>query len=383
MPQVPHSFLKTYTLEQLLDLRKNPNAFISAQLYGNASQHRALTTTYIQQDTITGTRKSAPFTKVSGPSFALDRGDSSTGKLVETPFINIYHTLTAASPLLMTRYPGKKMTPPLVSSGDMAGINSMSDNIKQAIADDMEDLSDRVANTKEWMACQLMQGGNITYSNEELGVNFSINIGRDAGRTLNLAPYLDAVDPTTIYFRTQLENIKSLQSLDGAPQITDAYCGSLVSSQIMKLMESGVIKSQQRDAGVNAEGNFSWGDQWRNYGERPLVMLNDIRFWTVANQVPNPATNVLEDKIRPKFIEFVSRTPPADDNRKVYYGARIDDIQAMALGQTDKVVGKQFVRAAFKEGGLDGPSYWYAQLVTRPLTWEKNPNISFSVQALA
>lgn len=349
--------LKMQTLTAVVEDIKSPNTFLTRFLYGRT---QTLETETVRIDTKSRGRYIAPFVRKNGEAIMVP-GREASGYSVEAPNIRIKRPFTP-SELLFNRQPGGVFLNP--ARGAVASA------VQMHIADDLQDMTDMIANSEEYMVARTLQG-SLSYEVSDQEV-FSIEYPRSSDNNITLTTFWNDATPEDVRPLQDVIAVKQVINDDGSPAPTDAILGSEATTAFLELAESGNIPSIKTDTGVRA-GSLTLAENYSDDGVLFLGELGLVRFWSYSRQA-EMMDGTMVDMIRPKYAEFVSRNSVAAD--RVLYYAAIPDMKAL---QGRRYRGRRFS----KSWEIDDPSGYMGLVHSRPLPVPRRPNAQASVKVVS
>lgn len=332
--------LKWASLTAAINEIKSPNQFLKRFLW---SRHRPVNTEDIELSILDKGREIAPFVRKNGEGIMV-AGHSETFQTVTAPNIRIKRPFTP-SELLYNRRPGTVVFP---TRGQQQSA------IDAHIARDLQIMSDYITNAEEWLCAQALTG-TIAYeiADEEV---FTITFPRPAATQITLSTFWDDATPSNTRPLQDIHSAKRVLADEAGLGITDAICGTEAVDALMELVETGNIKMLGTDGASVRAGDFTFAEQFTDDGVIFLGTIAGVRFWEYSRQATHP-DGTTADMIRPKYVEFVSRSPASE--RVLYYGA-IPDMKTLR-GQ--RFVGERFSKSWEEED----PSAQMSLAHSRPL----------------
>lgn len=330
---------------------KSPNKFVKNLLYGN---HDPQPTESIEIGLLVGDREVAPFVTKNGEAVQV-AGVDEKFQTVEAPNIRIKRPLPP-SDALSKRSPGSTIF--------VSGQDQVISNAERHIGRNLARLEDMVVNAEEYMCCMSLQG-TISYQVED-DSNFTITYPKPAGNTVDLGAG-NYWDLSTSNPEVDCYIAKRVVSNEVGLGVTDAILGTEAAVAFLK---SPTIQALLDKRNVSA-GGIDFTTQFTEDGVIFLGTYCGIRFWSYPRQVVVAGT--LTDLIRPKYAEFVARTPSAEFT--MYYGA-IHDWKAL---RDRKIQGERFSKSWEQED----PSVRNLLVHSRPLPVPRRPGAIYSAQIVA
>jgi hypothetical protein len=346
--------LQWSTLTPAVNEMKSPNSFIKDVFFG---REQAVETRNVELSFMDRGRKIAPFVLRDGEAVMTD-GRTETFRVVQPPHIRIKRPMTP-SDLLNKRRPGNVIFP------GRAGMRSA---IREYMANELAMLNDDVANSEEYLAAQALRGA-ISYSSEDQA-SFTITFPRSSDHDYALA----AADRWTASTASPRKDF-----LDAAELINDAV--SLTCTDVVLGTEAAdaFIADAHGELGTLLDyrrldtGMVDLTQQFAESGALYLgTFVHGIRVWRYGRTVD--VNGVATSLIRPKYAEFVARTPAAE--MLTYYGA-IEDMRAIGAGSV--LSSKRFS----KSWEVEDPSARMLLVESNPMPVMRRPNATVSIQVVA
>lgn len=327
---------------------KSPNDFLKRLVF---SFHDPQPTESIEIGIFVGDREVAPFVEVDGEAIPVN-GYGEVFQTVKAPNIRIKRNIRP-SEIMKRRRPG---LPIFADNGTVVS------GAERYVAQQAQRLADLVTNAEEYL-CALAIRGQISYVAADES-NFTITIPKPAGHTYAVGdPWTSATsDPAA-----DVLDVKELVSEEVGLGVTHAICGSeaarafLANEQVRKDLDNRRLQS----------GSLTLQEQFQDTGAIFLGRWCDIDWWYYPRKVKVGGVDV--DLIRPKYVEFMSITPAAENT--LYYGAICD---------LDAFEGNEFQAERFaKSWKRNDPSVMQMLLTSRPLPIPRRPGSMVSVQVVA
>lgn len=353
--------LEARQLTEVVNRRERPRRALTTMLFPDATHQNLLTET-VQVDELTGTDEMAPFITKDGEAVAVGQ-DNGRSYTLDTPMISVKRPITA-SKLLFERQAGQ--TQVFVQDGsDLAA-----EAILKIIAEDMAKMERTVDKREEWMIAQALTG-TITYTNEDTGSSFTIDMRKPAGNTFNAPGGF-----WTIAAPTVLHDIKVVQRVlndNEVGQATDAIGDITAADALDALLEA---KKIMLDTTYNVSaGEATLIANYEANGMRYIGKIGGVRFWEYNAKFPADGTGTMTSFIRAGYFEFVSLSAEAEAQRKLMYG-RIPDLDAIMEGRS---ITRRFAKSELKKE----PSVYIAYLKTRPFPWLYRADANVSLKVVA
>lgn len=319
--------------------------FLARLLFSN---HKTLSTETIEIGTKVGGRQVAPFVRKNGEA-VLVKGRDKTFATVEAPNIRIKQPFSPSA-LLFGREPGSVIFP---------STDEQISAIEAHIADDLQDMADKIDNAIEFLASQVLTG-TISYSVEDQE-NFTITYPRPANNNMSAAAAWDGGSPqilNDVMSAKRQMNLESGLSPTDAIMDTEATTVFINDSEVQTLLDNRNVDF----------GTLELQNQFSDQGAMYLGRLGGIRWWEYSRQLTlDDGTSA--DMIRAETVEFVHAGPAAENI--LYFGA-IPDMDAFQ--------GRTFQSERFaKSWMVDDPSVMMALLHSRPLPVPRRPGSYISL----
>jgi hypothetical protein len=346
--------LQWSTLTPAVNEMKSPNSFIKDVFFG---REQAVETRNIELSFMDRGRQIAPFILRDGEAI-MTAGRTESFRVIQPPHIRIKRPMTA-SDLMNKRRPGSVVFP------GRSGIRSA---IREYMANELSMLNDDVSNSEELLAAQALTGV-ISYSAPDESV-FTITFPRSGDHNYALA----SADRWTASTASPRKDF-----LDAAELISDAV--SLTATDVILGTEAAdaFLADAHGELGTLLEyrrldtGMIDLTQQFAQSGALFLgTFVHGIRVWRYGRKVD--VNGVSTDLIRPKYAEFVARTPAAE--MLTYYGA-IEDMKAIGAGNV--LASKRFS----KSWEVEDPSARMLLLESNPMPVMRRPNATVSIQVVA
>lgn len=354
MPINSADVLQWSTLTSAVNEMKSPNSFIKDTFF---SREIPVETRNIELSFMDRGRQIAPFVVRDGEA-VLTSGRTESFRIIQPPHIRIKRPMTP-SDLLNKRRAGTVVFP------GRSGIESA---MREYMANEMGMLLDDVSNSEEYLAAMALRG-SISYTAEDES-SFTITFPRAGGHSYALAaadrwtastasPRKDFLDAAQLVNDAVSLNVTDVVlGTEAADAFLSNAHGELTSLLDVRRLDTGTITLTQQfaESGALFLGTFVHG----------------IRVWRYGRTVD--VNGVATDLIRPKYAEFVARTPAAE--MVTYYGA-IEDMRAIGAGQV--LSSKRFS----KSWEVEDPSARMLLLESNPMPVMRRPNATVSVQVVA
>ena len=328
---------------------KAPNTFIKNLLF---TDEQTVPTESIEIGLLEGDRSMAPFVKKNGQAISV-AGLGEKAQNVEAPNIRIKRPLEAADTFFKRRV-GTQIfqdTTPL-------------DPIQKHIARQLYRLETLIANRIEWL-CAMALRGQIDYSADDTDA-WQITYPKPAGNTVTLNPFWDQAnsDPALDFLTA-----KKIASDEVGLQVTDAIMSESAAREFLTHPE--VVK-QLDNKGLQV-GGLTFAEQFRDDGALYLGIFSSVRCW-MYHRTAKDETGASVAMIRDKYVEFVCRTPAAEN---VIYYAAIPDWEL--FGDGGSIETKRFSKSWLEKD----PSIRMLLEHTRPLPVTRRPGSIVSMKVIS
>lgn len=344
LPQI----LEWFTLTEMVNEFKSPNAFIRNLVFGNV---RTLTTENIVYRIQEKLRKIAPFS-VRGREAIMSGGYDEREVNFTAPNIRIKRPLDAVD-LLFRRHAGDQI---------FAGADTVRAAAEREIALQLQSLNDEVSNGEEWLAAQAIRG-LIDYVSEDEAA-FTVDMKRPAANNIVLGTFWDQVGAQPLT-DTKLVKLTMHGEVQLNPMVailgSDACDVFLQQTEIQRLLDIRRMRVGLVDGTQDVD----------ELGAMPLGNWGGIDYWGYTREVE--VNGVSEPLVRPKFAEFLNVSPAA--MHTMYYAA-IPDLDAFEGGS---FVGRRFS----KSWRQPDPSEQQILVHSRPLPIMRRPGSSVSMQIVS
>lgn len=337
------------SLTPTINETKSPNDFLKRLVFG---LHDPQPTELIEIGVFVGDREVAPFVERDGEAIPVS-GYGEVFYTVSAPNIRIKRGIRP-SELLRRRTPGAT-----IFQQGMEGIMS---SAERYIAQQTQRLADLISNAEEYL-CALAIRGTISYVSAD-EANFTITIPKPSGNNITLTTFWDdmAGNPAVDTFTA-----KQVVSDEVGLGVTHALLGSeattafLANEQVRKDLDTRRLDS----------GSITLRGQYNDTGAIFLGDYCGIEWWSYPRKVK--VGGVAVDLIRPKYAEFLSVTPAAENT--LYYGA-ISDLDALD--------GQELQTERFaKSWKQPDPSVLQMLATSRPLPIPRRPGSMVSMKVVS
>lgn len=342
------------TLTPAVNEMKAPNAFLKNMLF---SRDITVPTRNIELSFLNRGRKIAPFVERNGAAI-MTEGRNESFRVITPPHIRVKRPMTP-SELLEKRRPGSVIFP---------GAGGIQKAMREYMASELAMLGDDITNSEEYL-CALALRGAISYSVAD-EASFTITFPRNAAHDTALGAG-DRWNETTSSPRKDFLDSAQLVSDAVSLNVTDVILGADAADAFLA-DASGELKTLL-DVRRMATGTIDLTQQIAESGALFLgTFVHGIRVWRYGRAVEVNGSSV--DLIRPKYAEFVARTPAAQF--VTYYGA-IEDMKAIGAGKV--LQSKRFSKSWEQED----PSVRMLLVESNPMPVMRRPDASRSLQVLA
>ena len=355
MPVQSADVLNWASLTPVVNEMKAPNSFLKNFIWGNDQTKPARN---IELSFIRRGRKIAPFVERNGEAIMVD-GANEEFRTISPAHIRIKKPMTP-SDLLDRRRPGSVIH---VNAGNIRSA------MQEYIAREQRTIMDDIENSEEYL-CSLALTGTITYEAAD-EASFTVTFPRDAAHDITLTGadlWSASTSVPRVDFLTAAQLVNDAVSLN----VTDVIMGADAADAFLAHAEvtgaAGLLETRRL-----ITGSIDLTNQFLQSGAMFLgEYVHGIRVWRYARQVGVGSSTV--DLIRPKYVEFVARTPAAQF--VTYYGA-IEDMKAIGSGRV--LQSKRFS----KSWEIEDPSSRMLLVESNPLPVLRRPDASVSVKVLA
>jgi hypothetical protein len=337
---------------------RSPLSFLKNSFY---SAEETKPTVDIELSVLRDERSMAPFVKRDGAGIMVS-GDSEEFKIVRPAHIRIKRPMTP-SDLLDKRRAG---------FGIHMGASDMNAQMRAYLAREMSGMLRKIQNSEEWLCAQALRG-SISYESEE-HVSFEVDFGRSADLTVTLSG-ADLWTASTANIKGDFLSASELVNDASEGIVTDVVLGREARDAF--LSNAGVLSLLDVNPAFIRNGQLDLTQTIRDDGALMLgVYAHSVRVWSYGRKVvlPDELGGATEDLIRPKFAEFIWRSPEAE--RVVYYGG-IRDMKAIGAGKV--LEAKRFS----KSWEVEDPSARMLLIESNPLPCNRRPDTSVSMQVVA
>lgn len=342
------------TLTPAVNEMKAPNAFLKNMLF---SRDITVPTRNIELSFLNRGRQIAPFVERNGAAI-MTEGRNESFRVITPPHIRVKRPMTP-SELLEKRRPGSVIFP---------GAGGIQKAMREYMASELAMLADDITNSEEYLCAMALQG-TVTYSVADQA-SFTITFPRDAAHDYALAA-ADRWTATTASPRKDFLDASQLVNDAVSLNVTDVILGSDAADAF--LADAAGELSSLLDIRRMATGTVDLTQQIAESGALFLgTYVHGIRVWRYGRQVD--VNGVATDLIRPKYAEFVARTPAAQF--VTYYGA-IEDMKAIGAGKV--LQSKRFSKSWEQED----PSARMLLVESNPMPVMRRPDATVSIQVIA
>jgi len=311
----------------------------------------------IEIDTILRGRHIAPLVKRGGAAL-MTTGHDENMRIVQPAHIRIKRPM----------HPTELLNKRRAGSVIHVGAAQVRQAMRAYMARELQNMSDDIDNTLEYLCAQALQG-SISYESED-EVSFSVDFQRSASHTVTLT----GSDLWTNSASNPSENFLQASQLindDSEGVATDAILGA--NARAAFLANADVEKKLAFRPEFFQNGQLTIRNTFDQNGALFLgEYSNGIRVWSYARQLTLPDGTVF-DLIRPDYAEFIWRSPMAE--RVVYYGA-IEDMKA--IGEGNLLQARRFSKSWEEED----PSARMALIESNPLPCMRRPDTTVSMKVV-
>ncbi len=224
-------------------------------------------------------------------------------------------------------------------------------------------LNDMVTEAEEYLCAQAVRG-SVTYEVDEEEA-FEVIFPRSASHDVTLTDFWDlaAGAPSTDFMTS-----KQLLSDDAGLALTHCLLGSEATTQFLKNDE---VRALLDIRNISA-GQITFNEQFNADGAIFLGNFSGVAVWSYT-RTTNVAGNASFDLVRPKYAEFLSVMPEAENT--MYFGP-ITDITALQ--------GRAVRRRRFsKSWTQEDPSVMWQLATSRPLPVPRRPDSMVSMKVVS
>lgn len=340
------------TLTRTVNERKPPRRFLSTLLRGRLE---LVATDTVEIGVWNADRKSAPFVEMGGEA-VLVTSQGSDKQTVKIPHIRIKTNVDPDS-LLTDRQPGS----PIFIPPGRAGQSALLSQAERVVANKLQELDWRLANTEEWMYAQMLDG-TITYQVADQA-NFTITYNVAAPSVITTKWDNAASKPS----ETVIAARNAQAEFGLAPRV--AIMGASAAAAFRANAEVMSLLDNRR---VEVGGTLELHHDLTQSGGLYLGRFMGVEWWEYSRSLEGP-TGVSAALVGDKLVHFIDTSPEADF--RTYYGP-IKDIDAMEQGS---VVARRFSKSWTKKD----PSARVFLMSTRPLPVPARPAAITTYQVLA
>lgn len=342
------------TLTPAVNEMKAPNSLLKNMVFG---RDVTVPTRNIELSFLDRGRRIAPFVERNGQAI-MTEGRDETFRVIVPPHIRVKRPMTP-SELLDKRRPGSVIFP---------GSRGIASAMREYMASELAMMSDDITNSEEYL-CALALRGAVSYSVADEAA-FTITYPRSASHDIALGAG-DRWNETTSNKRGDFLTAAQLVNDAVSLNVTDVFLGADAADAFLE-DASGELTTNL-DTRRLITGSVDLTQQFAESGAMFLgTYVHGIRIWRYARQVD--VNGVATDLIRPKFAEFVARTPAAQF--VTYYGA-IEDMKAIGAGKV--LQSKRFS----KSWEVEDPSARLLLIESNPMPVMRRPDATVSMQVLA
>lgn len=344
------------TLTPAVNEMKPPQSALKNDFF---SRNITVPTRNIELSVLRRGRRIAPFVKRNGAAI-MTLGHNEEFKVVKPAHIRVKRPLNPAE-LLDKRRAGSVIFP---------GADGVAAAMREFMAIELSNLMDDVSNSEEYLCAQAIRG-IISYSSQDQE-SFEVNFGRSADHSVVLAGadlWTDAASKPSEHFLEAAQLINR----DVQGTATDVILGKEAREAFLKNVE---VRDFWKSFGAFLQiGQISLSNQIDPASGMLLlgVFAHQIRVWSYERQLTLPDGSAF-DLIRPKFAEFLWRSPAAQ--MVTYYGA-IEDMRAIGAG---RVLQSQRFSKSWEE---EDPSARMLLVESNPLPCLRRPDATVSMQVVA
>ncbi len=363
MPQAPA--LETVQLTRTIDRRKRPRSFFKNIAF---TAPRLLDAETVRVGRIEGDRDTAPFS-LPGTTALLVGGRRAGESQFTVPNIRIKTPVNPGD----LGWHRQMMEDPFESSS-----RDFNRKLAARVAYVQGDLDNRISNTEEFMAAQMLFKGQMTYS--VVGhASWTIDFEKPAANTVVLGAAA-MWDTPTAFPEMQFRQAKQVVQDGAGIALTDVMLGSEAAAAFIQ--NEGIrqrLDGERYETGfLNLEQDFLDGGSVNFLGR-----FMGVRVWEYIAKLT--VNGVVTDLVEPKMAEFFSRS--AGTNQELVYGAITDDFDAIRRSPASSVLhlsGVGTMTTRFSKAWQDkDPSSLYILMQSRPLPVTHTPDATYSVQVVS
>lgn len=342
------------TLTPVVNEMKAPNSFLKNMVF---SRDITVPTRNIELSFLDRGRRIAPFVERNGQAI-MTEGRDETFRVITPPHIRIKRPMTP-SELLDKRRPGSVIFP---------GARGIAQAMREYIASELAMMSDDITNSEEYLSALALRAA-VSYSVADEAA-FTITFPRLAAHDFALGAG-DRWNENTANMRGDFLTAAQLINDAVSLNCTDVIFGADAADAFLE-DASGEL-AINLDTRRLITGSVDLTQQFAESGAMFLgTYVHGIRIWRYARQVD--VNGSATDLIRPKYAEFIARTPAAQF--VTYYGA-IEDMKAIGAGKV--LQSKRFS----KSWEVEDPSARLLLIESNPMPVMRRPNATVSIQVLA
>jgi len=335
-------------LTSLVNELKSPNQFIRRLVFSNEDLVAAET---FEVPILIGDRVVSPFARRTGE--AIEITPYTEKRLnVTTSHVRVKRHLNPAE-LILDRQIGGAI---FVDEGDVL------DGAEREISRTSQRLNDVVTEAEEYLCAQALRG-SITYEVDEEEA-FEVVFPRSSSHDVTLTDFWDLAsgNPSDDFLTA-----KQLVSDDVGLGLTHVLLGSEATTAFLN---SDGVRALLDTQNISA-GQVTFNEQFNADGSIFLGNFSGLAVWSYSRKTTVAGASY--DLVRPKYAEFVSVLPEAENT--MYFGP-ISDITALE--------GRAIRRRRFSKSWVqEDPSVWWQLVTSRPLPVPRRPDSMVSMKVVS
>lgn len=358
MPISPNSsdLLSWESMTAAINEIKSPNSFVRNLLFSrdDPKETKTIELSYWRRG-----RMIAPFVKRGAAAIQIP-GHTEEFVVVEPPHIRIKRPMEPTT-LFNQRRPGTRI---------FVDADEQRRAIEDYMAREMLHLSNDIDESLE-LLCASVLTGSFTYTNDE-DVSFTITVPRSPSHSYDLAATMHWDEASPMIPKDFLDAMRLINT-DVSLNPTHCILGKEASVQFMKNAGVQTLLKNNFGPGGIITGNLEFVRQMQESGAIFLGSpFHNIQVWEYGRQTN--VNGVLTDLIRPKYAEFVTALPAAEN--VAYYGS-IEDFDAFGEGGA-------LARPRFSKSWVEkDPSVRIALAESNPLPVLRRPDSTVSVKVVS
>ncbi len=335
-------------LTALVNELKSPNQFIRRLVFSTEELKAAET---FEIPILIGDRVVSPFARRTGEAIEI------------TPYQEQRLNVTV-SHIRVKRHlePSELILERAIGAGIFVEEDDVLEGAQAEIGRVSQRLNDMVTEAEEYLSAQALRG-SVTYEVDEEEA-FEVIYPRTASHDVTLVDFWDlAAGIPSDDFHTA----KQLIADDVGLGLTHVLLGSEATTSFMK---SDGVRADLDIRNLSA-GQVTFNEQFTADGSIFLGMYSGVAVWSYTRSTSVGGSSF--DLIRPKYAEFLSVMPEADN--VMYYGP-INDITALQARQLKR---RRFSKSWVEED----PSVWWQLVAARPLPVPRRPDSMVSMKVVS